>query len=652
MLVALHSVDYMMVTIFLGILVVIGLASRQRHRRVTTFLLGDRSLAVLPTGLSLAVSLVPGVAVVGTHLGGLSLIGLAGQGYEVGLLAVWILLAIWLAVPLAWWVVLPIYQGLGVTSVYEYLELRFDPRTRTVASLVFIMWRAIWLAGLLAFGCQLLVTGSGLRLPIWLLILCFGTVATCYTFLGGIRAVVQANAIQLLVIGITVAVLVCSNWMALDGGSARVSRVASSLGRIAYPATVTQGEAGWTQWGLVPAAVLSLLTMFVADQVTLQRLLAVKDTATARRTLLVGCTALTVIVVTLTYLGLALLAFFHDHPEGLRARWVVNVDPTTRRSLDAGDAPGDADGGPPWRWNAADSRIDAGNIERLVEQRQIVRPNSRDPVDDVNTILDDTGPEGLRAASLLTRYPPPAGLRRGEVVLHSRANNELLPWYIATHLPWGLAGVGLVAIAAAILSTLDGGLLAVSGMVATHLGGSEAEAAAGELAAPGNSEPEHSTPGTADRIVGGIVLVLGTGVTLSALWMVLAVDLVSVLLVVTGTLGGPLLALFLLGFFTRRTNAPGAVIGLMIGVALTAGLTSVAALPIQPVGSSQAGAAGWAFTLGVALTALCGYVASLCVGSRPPADQLRGLVRGVGRWGEREREVVPRIKLPASKRWR
>ncbi|MDP6718147.1 MAG: hypothetical protein QGF59_05825, partial [Pirellulaceae bacterium] len=353
MLLALHPVDYVVVALLLGVLLTIGVAVRRLRPTTSEFLLANKSLSAMSAGLSITATLVPGFSAVGSMLLGLSLIGLPGQAYDAGLRLLVIPLGMWLAVPLVWRYVLPLYQGLGLTSVYEYLEMRFDRRTRTLASIVFLFWRVFWVAGVLALGCHMLVTVTGLAIPVWALIVLLGTATTSYTFLGGIRAVVWADVIQLAVMGCAVVVLVLSVWMALEGGAGRVWHVAESLERNRILQPTDDGHATWLQWGTVPHAMLAVLAFFVADQVTVQRLLAVRDVKVARQAFMVGCTSLTIIVLLLTYLGLALLAFYHDHSELLRAKWITNVDPATRHSLVSAE-----DGRLALDWDDPSARVD------------------------------------------------------------------------------------------------------------------------------------------------------------------------------------------------------------------------------------------------------------------------------------------------------
>jgi Na+/proline symporter len=634
MFLALHPVDFSLVALLFVVLLAIGVVGRRPRCTSSEFLLANKDLSAMPVGLSLAATLVPGFGAVGSMLLGLGLIGMPGQAYGVGFRLLLILLGMWLAVPLVWRYVLPIYQGLGLTSIYEYLELRFDRRTRTLASIVFLMWRMFWVAGALALGCHMLVMATGWPIPTWSLVCLLGAVATTYTFLGGVRAVVWTDAVQLGVMGSAVLVLVLSVWMALDGGAERVWHVAESLERSRILPPTGDGHATWLQWDMVPHAMLAMLAFFVADQVTLHRLLAVRDVKVARRALVVGCTSLTIVFVLLTYLGLGLLAFYHDHADQVRAKWITNVDPATRHSLASL-----GNGGLALNWDDRFARVDAQNIEALVEQRKIVRPNSRDPIDDADDLMDQNGIEGLNVLKLLTRYPPKADMRRGEVVLHTRANDELLPWYIATQLPWGLVGLGIAAILAAIMSSVDSGLLALSGMVSSHARDSNGEDAIRDLP---------------DRITPLAITAFGIIVTLGANWIVLALDLFRAVIMVTGTLGGPLLAVFLLGIFTRRTNPVGVRIGLVFGSVLTAWLTcsNMIASFAWAWPFTQPIQAGWVLSLGVVLTLISGYVASFLVGTRSADEDLRGLVRGLGKLGELDEEVVMKIRLPRVKRWR
>ena len=81
-------------------------------------------------------------------------------------------------------------------SVYEYLELRYDVRTRLAGSALFVLWRLLWLGGILYVPCKVLIVATGLPIHTWWLLVVLGTVTTLYTFLGGMKAVIWTAVIQ------------------------------------------------------------------------------------------------------------------------------------------------------------------------------------------------------------------------------------------------------------------------------------------------------------------------------------------------------------------------------------------------------------------------------------------------------------------------
>ena len=103
----------------------------------------------------------------------------------------------------------------------------------------------------------------------------------------------------------------------------------------------------------------------------------------------------------------------------------------------------------------------------------------------------------------------------------------------------------------------------------------------------------------------------------------------------TSTLGGPLLAVFLLGMFTRRTTATAALTALIAGTACSTWLLtanhSEAFSGLWPGHQKLPG--GWSLTLGFLFSLAWGYLGSWVLGERKSHDQLRGLVAGIGAWG-------------------
>src|SRR5262245_15433613 len=127
MLAALSPVDYGVLLLYLGALVGCGIYASSRQQSSVEFYLAGRSLGWLPLGLSFAAVLSAGPL----------LSELPAQAYERGLTCWLIPAALWLVLPIAIVLLAPLFRGLALDSLFEYLEYRFDARVRLAASLLY-----------------------------------------------------------------------------------------------------------------------------------------------------------------------------------------------------------------------------------------------------------------------------------------------------------------------------------------------------------------------------------------------------------------------------------------------------------------------------------------------------------------------------------
>ncbi|HZN32222.1 MAG TPA: hypothetical protein VFB80_00335, partial [Pirellulaceae bacterium] len=186
MLAALSPVDLGVLALYLGALLAAGLYFSGRQKSTSEFLLGSRSLAWLPLGLSLAMVLAAGA----------TFSELPALAYEQGLKCWAIPAALWIVLPVVVFATAPLVRGLSLDSLYQYLEDRFDARVRLEATLIFLAWRWFWLTAMLSVASEALALALGWRWPAWALIVPLGVIATLYTFLGGMRAVAWCGAVH------------------------------------------------------------------------------------------------------------------------------------------------------------------------------------------------------------------------------------------------------------------------------------------------------------------------------------------------------------------------------------------------------------------------------------------------------------------------
>ena len=625
-LAALSPVDYGVLLLYLGAMLAVGFYFSGRQQNAGEFLLGCHSLDWFPLGMSLAATLVSAGA----------LVGLPGKAYERGLVCWLIPAALWIILPLVVGLVIPIVRGLQLSSVYEYLELRFDARVRRAAALVFLAWRLLWMVALIGLPARALaIAGGWTAMGDWWLVCVLGLVATLYTALGGMRAVAWTDVIQGFVMLLGVLAVIVGVWMQLDGGPARVAEIAEGLGRTQVARMELDWRDEWSLWSALPYWLLAGLSLLVADQVTCQRLLAAKSVNAARTAYVAGALGLSLLLLGLLYAGLCLLAFYYDHPQALRPEWVVNVDGVTREStIDAAGRPLLDEGNPAHevRWE---------NIDRLVAQRRILQPNNKEPFTSAEELID---PETNRVlVERLAMRRPPTSKLGGEWIVRRRAPQQMLPQFAADHLPWGAAGLVVAALMAAAMSSFDSGLHSIATLLVVdfHRRGGWGRA---WLARRLRKQQAELAEADEIHLARPLLVVLGLAAMVLAIGVSQLAGSLGPLVSVAAALPAPLLAVFLLGMLTRRTTATAALSALVLGVVFTLCLAIF-----------DASAGVWPMIAGTAFTCSAGYALSFAIGKPKSKLDLRGLVAGCGTLGMRAiDEVTPLIAVPeeVESRWR
>jgi Na+/proline symporter len=631
-LLAFATIDYVVLAFYLLAMIGVGAYFSREQRSTGDFFLAGRSMSWFPIGLS----------IMATLLSALSYSGIPGEAYYVGYKFLVMPLAVWLVLPLLSSVVLPLYHRLKIFSIYEYLELRFDVSTRFVSSLLFVVWRLLWMGGVLYAPCKILMVAAGLQFDTWWLLVVLGLISTFYTFLGGMKAVIWTDVIQAVVMAAGLVLVVGGIWLQLEGGPHRVHEITSQLGRAEVIDTTLSVTEKWSVWGILPHFVLAFLSFYVADQITVQRYLTAKSLRAARRSFILNCISVSIMVPALMYAGTALLAYYHDHPQQMRPIWVANVN-----HRDQSTALGE-DGQPLIEWRPR--AITPENVEQLVDERKLLRPNSDLPFTNAEgLVIDDLSGSRINIERLAMRLPRDRSLGRGEVILNRRAKDELLPHFIATHFSFGVAGLVLAALLAASMSSMDSGLNSICTLMIVDF---HRRLGVGRqwLARRVGKRVEDLSEADELKLGRPMVLVLGCLATAFSLLIAQIDDIFVIMMAVVNTFGGPLLAVFLLGIFTRRTTARGALATLGAGTLFTLWImvsnTYDSCTWLWPWEVRINGSV-WPLICGVGFSLLFGYLVSCFAGARKSVDDLRGLVVGCGPLGVREPEEAS-IAIPES----
>ena len=176
----------------------VGIRANLRQKDSESYFLGNRNMPWWAVGLS----------IIATSFSAASILGLPGTSFAGDLWYFQFQVGDLLAAIIVCLLFIPFFQKLRLVSAYEYLEDRFDLKTRLLGSSLFIL-QALLRAGTLLFGAALLFSQIA---PLGFLpgnfthveeaVIIFGIIAIIYTALGGITAVIWTDVAQFFIIAV------------------------------------------------------------------------------------------------------------------------------------------------------------------------------------------------------------------------------------------------------------------------------------------------------------------------------------------------------------------------------------------------------------------------------------------------------------------
>jgi len=222
----------------------------------------------------------------------------------------------------AFWIV-PLIRRLSLMSVYHYLEMRFHPHIRVLASGLAIVLQLGGRMSIVLFLPSLAMSAvTGINVTSAILIM--GLVTILYTALGGMKAVIWTDCIQVVVMLGGAFVAFGYIVMNVDGGLSELFRSAMADDKMRtfdWDLNLTQA----TVWGFLMLNILGVL-VYPQDQVMMQRVLSTRSDKAAGKSVL----TLAAIVVpgNLAFFGIgtALYVFYKQHPANLNP--LLSIDST------------------------------------------------------------------------------------------------------------------------------------------------------------------------------------------------------------------------------------------------------------------------------------------------------------------------------------
>jgi SSS family transporter len=273
-----HAVDWLVVGAYLVWVVYDGLKRTRGSDELQGYFLANRSLPWWAVGLS----------VMATQLSAITLVGTTGQGYRDGLRFVQFYFGLPIAMLILSVTVVPFFHRANVYTAYEYLEQRFDAKTRALTSLLFLLSRGLSCGVIIAAPAVILSIVLGWNLTVT--VLAIGLPTALYTMLGGVQAVTWTDVKQMAVIVAGVAAALTVLVLGLPDGVSVTDalHLAGSTGRMqALDFRITLTET-YTFWSGLIGGLFLMLSYFGCDQSQVQRYLTAKSPREGRHSLMMS----------------------------------------------------------------------------------------------------------------------------------------------------------------------------------------------------------------------------------------------------------------------------------------------------------------------------------------------------------------------------
>ena len=271
-----HWVNWLIVIVYLVWVVVDGIKKSKDTDTISGYFIANKSLSWWVVGLS----------VMATQLSAVTMIGTPGQGATDGIRFIQLYLGLPLAMVILGVTIVPLLHGSGVYTAYEYLERRFDAKTRSLTAFLFLISRGLSVGTIMAAPGVVFSAIFGIPL-VWAVAM-IGVPTVIYTMVGGVQAVAWADVKQMILIVIALVAIMFVLVIQMPVSPGEALTIAGATGRLqAFDFSFDMSER-YTFWSGVIGGTFLMLSYFGTDQSQVQRYLTARSVQEARSSLLMS----------------------------------------------------------------------------------------------------------------------------------------------------------------------------------------------------------------------------------------------------------------------------------------------------------------------------------------------------------------------------
>jgi len=419
------TLDWLIVAVYLIYVVVDGVRRSKGTHELEGYFLANRNLPWWAVGLS----------VMATQLSAITMIGTTGQGATDGMRFIQFYFGLPIAMVILGVTLVPFLRRAKVFTAYEYLERRFDAKTRSLTSFLFLLSRGM--------SCGVIIAAPGVVFSaifgwdlVWSVAL-IGLPTVIYTMIGGVQAVTWADVKQMMLIVSALIAIVLFLLFTLPVNPDDALRIAGAAGRMrVFDLSFSLNET-YTFWSGVLGGTFLMLSYFGTDQSQAQRYLTARSVDEARSALLMSAYWKIPLQALILLIGVLVFVFYVFQSSPLL------FNPAHERSARAADSAS---------FLALESRYAAALTQRRDAARVLAdarNESTRTTFRDSEAAVAAVRSEAQELAARVTGEP-------------GRDVNYIMPYFVLYALPLGFAGIFIAAVMAAAMSSIAAELNSLS----------------------------------------------------------------------------------------------------------------------------------------------------------------------------------------------
>jgi SSS family transporter len=504
-----RPLDWVVMACWLVFLVSYGLWRGRGSTDTQQYMLAGKSMPWYAMGLS----------IMATQASAITFISTTAQAYVDGMRFVQFYFGLPLAMVILSATAVPIFHRAKVYTAYEYLEHRFDAKTRLLVTIIFLISRGLG-AGL-ALSAPAIVLSVVLGWPFGVTIMIMGGLVVLYTTLGGIKAVTWADVQQMAVImlALVAALVVAITMLPADVSFLDALKLAGAAGKLNAVTTTFDWNDRYNIWSGLIGGMFLALAYFGTDQSQVQRYLTGKSIGQSRLGLLLTAMAKVPMQFFILFIGAMVFVVF------LFVRPPLVFQPVVMERVQSSP-----------QYAAIENRYEQAFAQRQAAARRIVASDSA-ALRDFRSAQKDF--DAARADALK--------------VADTSDTNYIFLSFVTHYLPVGVVGLVIAVIFTAAMSAISGEInslatVTVIDIYKRHL-------------VKNSSDKHYLVASRFATVFWGIYAVVFASTASGFGALIEAVNQVGSLFY------GGMLGVFVLAFFVKRCTATGAFVGVLAGEA-------------------------------------------------------------------------------------